>query len=113
MRFCGKVGYAVLEEKSPGVIEERIVERQYRGDVRTNYRRLQAGENVNDDVTVGNEISIVADAYAYQNFYNMRYLVWIGVKWKINSVDVQRPRLVLSLGGVYNGKGPETASGDS
>jgi hypothetical protein len=109
-RFYGLIGYAETKETSPGVWTEVITERNYYGDVIKNSRRLQAGENLNDDLTVNNQISIVADPFAYQNFHTMRYIKWMGASWKITTVDVQRPRLILSIGGVYNGNTGPTSN---
>lgn len=107
MRFYGKVGFMQTFETAPGVYEEQITERSYYGDVLRNSRRYSgSSEKVNDDLDINNEISIVADAYAYQNFHALRYVEWMGAKWKVSSVTVERPRLILSVGGVYNG--PQT-----
>lgn len=103
-KFYGAIGYAGTSETAPGVWTEGITERNYYGDVLRISRRLQAGENLNDDLVVNNEFSIVADPFAYENFHNMRYIKWMGASWKINKIDVQRPRLILSIGSVYNGK---------
>jgi hypothetical protein len=102
-KFYGKVGYAETVETAPGVWTETVTERDYTGDVIKMSRRWQAGENLNDDLTVNNQISIVADPFAYQNFHAMRYVTWMGASWKITNVDVQSPRLLLTIGGVYNG----------
>lgn len=102
-KFCGVLGYAETKETSPGVWTEQIVERKYYGDVIRNSRRWGPGEHLNDDLTVNNSLSIVADAYAYENFFAIRYVEWMGVRWKVNWVEVQRPRLILTVGGVYNG----------
>lgn len=102
-KFYGKIGYAISEETVPGVWVERIVERSYYGDVIRNIRRLQSSENLNDNINVSNEISIVADAFANQNFHSMRYVEYMGTKWKVSSIEVKYPRLILSIGGVYNG----------
>lgn len=101
-KFYGAVGYAETVETSPGVWEEQITERNYYGDVIRNTRRLQGADKVNDDVNISNEISIVADPYANDHFYTIRYVVFQGAKWKVSNVDVQYPRLILSLGGLYN-----------
>lgn len=101
-KFYGNVGYAVMTETAPGVWSEQIYERPYYGDVLRNFRRLQGTSNLNDDVNIGNEISIISDPYANQNFHAIRYVEFMGTKWKVPSVDVQYPRLILSLGGVYN-----------
>lgn len=102
-KFYGAIGYAETSETAPGVWIEGITERNYSGDVIKNSRRWQSGENLNDNLTVNNEITIVADPYAYQNFHAMRYIKWMGASWKITNIDVQRPRLILTIGGVYNG----------
>jgi len=102
-RFHGKVGYGETVETSPGVWDDVITERSYFGDVLRNTRRLREGESVNDDLSVNNSISIVADAYANDHFFAIRYVQWMGSLWKVSDVEVQRPRLILRLGGVYNG----------
>lgn len=104
-KYYGKIGYAENKETSPGVHTEVITERAYFGDVFRNNRNLQSSGGVNDNIDISNEISIVADPFAYQNFHSMRYAEFMGTRWKITKVDAQQyPRLVLSLGGVYNGE---------
>ena len=103
-KFYGKIGYANTVETKPGVYEEQIVERSYYGDLIRNSRRVQSADQVNDDINISNEISIVADPYATNNFHTMRYAVFMGTKWKISNVEVSYPRLILTLGGVYNGQ---------
>lgn len=102
-KFYGPIGYAQQVETKPGVWEEQIVEKFYRGDVLRNTRRLQSTDKVNDDINVGNEISIVADPFANGNFHAMRYVGFLGARWKVTNVEVQYPRLILTLGGLYNG----------
>lgn len=102
-KFFGKIGYAETVETTPGVWEEKITEREYFGDLIRNTRSLQSGEQLNDNINISNEISIVADPFAYENFHSMRYVEFMNAKWKISSVEVQYPRLVLSVGGLYNG----------
>lgn len=103
-KFYGPIGYAETKETAPGVWTEVITERYYYGDVIRNTRRLQTSDKVNDDINVSNEISIVADPFANGNFHAMRYVGFMGAKWKISNVEVQYPRLILTLGGVYNGQ---------
>ena len=105
MKYFGKIGYVDTVETAPVVwSESKIVERLYTGDVIRCQRRRDSGEHLNDDINVSNEISIVADLYANQNFHLIRYAEWMGTLWKVTNVEVQPPRLILSLGGVYNGK---------
>lgn len=102
-KFAGKIGYGFPKEGAPGVWADEIVERSYFGDVLRNTRRLSEGENLNNDLSVGNSISIVADAYANDHFFAIRYVEWAGVLWTVTTVDVESPRLLLRLGEVYNG----------
>lgn len=102
-KFHGVVGYGVSTEKAAGVWEDVITERTYSGDVIRNTRRLQEGEQFNPNLTVNNSISVVADAYALEHFFAMRYISWAGTLWTVSDVEVQSPRLLLRLGGVYNG----------
>jgi hypothetical protein len=102
-KFYGVIGYGENVETSPGVYMPEITERNYSGELIRNTRRLQSGEQLNDDINIANEISIVADPFAYKNFHTMLYVEFMGTKWKITNVEVQYPRLILSVGGVYNG----------
>lgn len=101
-KYYGAIGFASSVESSPDVWTEEITERNYYGDVIRNVRRLDGTEFINDKVVVNNSISIVADAYANENFFTIRYASWMGSNWKVTSVEVQPPRLILTLGGVYN-----------
>jgi|SRR5690606_39367586 hypothetical protein len=108
-KFYGRVGYGVPVETAPGVIRDQITERTYIGDVVRNIRRLEPGDQLNNDLRVNNSISIVADAYASGHMFAMRYVEWQGVLWIISEVTVEPPRLLLKLGGVYNGPTPTPA----
>lgn len=102
-KFYGAVGYGVSSEVRPGVYKDTIEERMYCGDVIRNNRRLEAGSQANDDINISNEISILADPFANENFHLIKYVEFMGTKWKVSNVTVQSPRLILSVGGVYNG----------
>lgn len=101
-KFYGTVGYLTTVETRPGVWTEDIVERNYYGDISKKMSKWQVGEGLNDDKTYSAEISIVADAFAYENFSNIKYIEFMGAKWKVNSIEIQRPRLILTMGGLYN-----------
>ena len=101
-KFYGEIGFGTSIETLPGVYEDQVTTRNYYGDLIKNTRRLQSSGSVNDDVNISNQISIVADPYANENFYAMRYVKFMGSKWKISDVEVQYPRLILTIGGVYN-----------
>jgi hypothetical protein len=102
-RFYGAVGYGVSVETSPGVWEEALIEVSYYGDLIKNARKLENVDKLNSDISVSNSISIVADEYAVEHFFAIRYARWAGVLWTVTDVEVQHPRLILRLGGVYNG----------
>jgi hypothetical protein len=102
-RFFGRVGYGESQETTPGVWIDQIIEREYSGDVVRNARHISEGEHLNSDLTVRNSISIVADAYANDHFFAIKYVEWAGTLWTVSDVEVQRPRLILRLGEVYNG----------
>ena len=101
-KFCGVIGYAVTKETEPGIWEEQIVEVEYFGDIIRNTRRINAPGKVNDDISISNQISIIADPFANNNFHVMKYVVFMGAKWKVSEVTVEYPRLILSIGGLYN-----------
>lgn len=103
-RWCGKVGYAETVETVPGRWEEVFIERLYFGDEYKSNRMIQTSQSgTNDNVNISNQISFVADPYANDHIYAIRYAEFQGAKWRVSNVDVQRPRLVLSLGGLWNG----------
>jgi len=107
-RFHGRVGFASdTTEVKPGVYADAMVEYSFYGDVVQNRRNLQPGENLNADLSVSNSISIVASAYAREHFFAIRYVEWAGQLWTVTGVEVQAPRLILSLGEVYNGPTPD------
>lgn len=103
MRWSGVIGYAETVETKPGVWSQQIVEHKHYGDVVRNRQLNQSSGQVNNNINISNSISVVADPYAYENFQLMRYITFKGVKWNISDIDIQHPRIVISLGGVYNG----------
>lgn len=103
-KWFGKVGYANTSEVRPGVWKDIITEREYFGDVIRNSKQIENSGEVIDNIAVTVSISIVADPFAYENFHTIKYVEYMGSKWKVKTVDPQYPRLVLSLGGLYNGE---------
>ena len=102
-KFCGNIGFIKTVETEPGVWEEQIIEHLYYGDLIRPIIRTQSSGGVNDDINLSNNISIIADPFANENFQYMKYVILMGAKWKITNVEVQYPRLILTIGGVYNG----------
>lgn len=98
-----KIGFAQTVEAVPGVWEEKTIERPYYGELTKNSRKWSSSETLNDDLTLTNTVSVLADSFAYQNYSAMRYIVLSNSKWKITSIDIGHPRLTLTIGGLYNG----------
>lgn len=107
-KFFGEVGYgeSIEDPSDSGVWVDTITEMSYFGDVIRNTRKLESSESLNNDITVGNSISIVADDFAIKHFFKIKYVRWSGVLWTVTSVEVKAPRLIMSLGSVYNGPTP-------
>lgn len=104
-KWYGVVGYAKPVEVRPGIWKDEITERTYFGDVIRNTSRWSASpDSTNDNLNINNMISIVADPFAYDNFHLMKYVEFMGAKWKISNVEAQRPRIILTVGGLYNGQ---------
>lgn len=103
-KWYGVIGYAETVETTPGVWVEQITERKHFGDMLPDIHKIQTSGQVIDDINIANKLSIVADPYASEHYYSMRYAVFNGARWKITHVEPVRPRLILTLGGLYNGK---------
>lgn len=104
MKFYGTIGFAIEEETAPGVWKTKTEEQQVYGDVLSNTRRWDNGQEINSDLNVSNKISVVASRFIYEHLGAMHWLLWNGTKWKISSAEIVRPRVILTLGGVYNGE---------
>lgn len=102
-KFQGVVGFIQTEETSPGVWTDVKIDRPYTGDIIRNIQTKESSQHLNPDFNINNSFSIVADAYANENLSHIRYVIWKGVSWSVNSVEVRSPRLILSVRGVYNG----------
>ena len=105
-KWFGKIGYAITSETESGVWEPTIVEKSYYGDLTSDRRKRQNSGEVNDNINLANVISIIADPFAIQNCSYMAYVEVMGTRWKISDIEVQYPRLILTVGGVYNGDSP-------
>lgn len=101
-KFYGNIGFAITSEIRPGVYKKQIQEYPYYGDLVKSSRRLEQSGKVNDDINLTNDISILEDPFARENFHTMQYVEYLGTKWRVSGVEVQYPRLILSTGGVYN-----------
>lgn len=110
-RWYGAIGFAETKETAPGVWTEQICERNYYGDLIRNTSHRTAGSTVlqglpttNDDINISNSISVLCDPFGFQNFMHIKYVTFMGAKWKVNDVSVEFPRLTLTIGGLYDGQ---------
>lgn len=107
MKFSGKIGFWIKDVRvKPGSFKSDIIEKPYVGNVLRNIRKFQQVENQqNENLVINNKLSIISDLFMQTNWPSIKYVVWNGVKWNVNSVDISSyPRAILELGGVYNGK---------
>lgn len=103
-KCSGVIGYALAEETQPGVWTENITEKKYFGDIVRDNRKIVDQGEINSSVNISNNVSIVSNKFMLDNMASMRYISFNKSKWKINSIDIKPPRLIISLGGLYNGK---------
>ena len=103
-KFHGKLGYGITGETKPGVWVDQIIEKDVVGDFIKNTRQLENSGGVNDNININNSISIVADPYVTENFHLIKYVKFMGTAWKVKTAEVQCPRIILTLGGEYNGE---------
>lgn len=111
-KWYGKVGYVTTVETDPGIYEQKVTERPYSGDLLRNISKWVPSDSVNDNLDISNQISIVADPFAYQNFSSIKYVEFMNAVWEVSSIEVQYPRLILTVGGVYNGERPQIEAAD-
>ena len=107
MKWHGRIGFETMTEVSPGpgkatVWKPQIKERHYYGDIGRLVKRYDHGDKVNDDISINNQFSVISDPYANENFFNMRWIEWRGIKWKVTGVTVEPPRLTIEIGGEWH-----------
>ena len=112
-RYYGKVGFTLgSQEIRPGVYKELITERYYKGDVMKRRQNWENGTSINDNFKIANQISILADEYAEMNLYAIKYAEWMGTKWKVSSIEVERPRMIITLGGPWTEESSNKENGE-
>lgn len=103
-KFYGNIGFVIMKETAPGVYRPTETLKPYKGDLLSSVKRWEPSEYVNDDLSLNNRVSILADSFAYENLGSMKFVEQYGTRWKITAAEEQRPRIILSIGGVYNGQ---------
>lgn len=107
-KYYGTIGYVITQETKPGVWEEKKIDKPFFGEQLNTKSKWQTSSHLNDNIDISMQLSIIADPFAYQNFHSIRYIEYQGCKWHVSAVEIQRPRLILTIGGVYNGGDDET-----
>ena len=110
-KWYGIIGYVVPTDMGDGVWKNAITERNYFGDILNFSHRTQTADKLQDDFEIQNRLSIVADPFAFESFRYIRYVQYMGANWEVTSAEIQYPRLILSIGGIYNGTNAERTSG--
>lgn len=101
-KWSGKIGYGIMQETNPSVYEETIIEKNGRGDVLSNFRKIKSVDKVNNDISILNKISVISNPFMNTNINNIRYVTYMGIKWRVTDIEINFPRLILTLGEVYN-----------
>lgn len=112
MKWYGQLGYRENVEVEPGVWEDQITEVNKYGDILRNYSSNQQGAKINDDISVSNQISMLADPYLLKSFHKIIYITYGGAKWRVSNIEVQYPRLIVTLGSLYVDDTEEEDDGD-
>lgn len=108
-KFSGKIGYAEIVDsiERPGIWTEEIIERNHYGDVVKDYKKYESNTNhLNDTLIISNKLSIIADSFIINNAHKIRYVIFNNTRWNVVSLELNRPRILISIGGVYNGPLP-------
>lgn len=108
-RFFGKIGFCYQEsEEGSDIVTERVVLKTYRGDLLKSNRKWETAEQIIDQFNISNRVSIMADPYSLDNLYAIKFVILHGKAWKITDAEIQYPRIILSIGGLWNGPVDET-----
>lgn len=102
-KYAGLVGYVVQEQTAPSVWTPVETPKRMKGDIIRQSASTQNDDKVNSDITLNHRVSLIGDAYAFSSYFNIRWIEIDGHKWEVTNVEVQRPRIIVSLGGPWNG----------
>jgi hypothetical protein len=108
-KYAGLVGYVTQEESVPGVWSQVEKTSTMKGDIirqsstNGNGARISDTGKINDDISLSHRVSLLGDAYAFNNYYAIKWIKIDGHKWQVTSVELQRPRIIITVGGLWNG----------
>lgn len=112
-KWYGIIGYVEDVEDEPGIWVQKATEKRYFGDILKNSSRWSASNNsLNDNRIVDSQISIVTDPYAFQHFSSIKYVEFMGTVWEVSSIKPEYPRLIISMGGLWNGEREQAESAE-
>lgn len=90
------------KEVRPGVWKMQPEEVTHRAKLLTYNKDYDSGEEVNDDLKLRNRYEIVMKDKKL-DYQDMRYVIVKGTKWKVSALEFLEVRIIITLGGVYNG----------
>lgn len=102
-KYVGMIGFGMNRETEPGVWEDEVIERKYRGDILKNNQHFAVGGTTSGELRISNHFSILCDSFAFDHVSDIRYLEWRGNRWMVDSIEIEYPRLIMTIGGIYNG----------
>lgn len=116
-KWCGKIGLAICAEEdpenNPGVWTDIIKEVPAKGEIiKTSYRYQSNTDSTNDDISLNMSLSIISNTYLTNNFQSIKYITYKNGVWSVTGVSLENRRLILSIGGIYNGERPQRPSQD-
>ena len=109
-QYSGMLGYVMpAKEDPPGIWKpSAVVEKLGRGDLIGQTINNEDVGGLSDGITINNQLSIIMDPFVNKNLESLKYVILYGTRWEIKSMTINRPRVILTLGGVYNGEYPST-----
>jgi hypothetical protein len=102
-RYSGVIGIRRPPvEVEPGIFEDVIEEVAITGSIYRRPARWAIGETAQDTLQMNQVISVVAPENIQNSLDGIVYATYQGRRWAVRSIEYNRPRLELSLGGTYN-----------
>lgn len=111
MLYYGRIGYVSTSQDPdhPTTWNESVSWRYYPGELSAlSHRWMNSAEDSNSNINITNKLSIIADPYMCQNASAIRYVELMGSAWYVDSIQIEYPRIILSVGGVANVVLPHT-----
>ena len=102
-KFWGPIGInRGPVQTAPGILEVVIEELEVSGEMRQLQLRWPQAR-MQEGLSANHVLSIVTPEDSDIDFTEVVYIVWQSRKWSVTSIQYKRPRVELTLGGLYNG----------